>query len=200
METKEKQTTDCARWMQIVSIVGFLTSVVLCVIGWKMGLFSSQERLRQFVEGFGLWGPLVFVVIQAVQVVVPILPGGISCLAGVLLFGALPGFFYNYIGICIGSVLAFLIAKSCGRPLLFRMFGEKRMKKYGKWMSEGSRFTKLFAVAIFLPVAPDDILCYWAGTTEMRLPTFTGIILLGKPFAIALYSLGLTVIFTRLVR
>lgn len=188
-----------AEHMKWISIAGFLVSVVLCVIGWQKGIFSSQDRLQQFVNGFGLWGPLIFVVIQAIQVVVPILPGGISCLAGVLLFGALPGFLYNYIGICIGSVLAFLIARSCGRPMLFRMFGEKRMKKYGKWMSEGNRFTKLFAVAIFLPVAPDDFLCYWAGTTEMRLPTFTSIILLGKPFAIAMYSLGLTAVFTRLV-
>ncbi len=188
-----------AEHMKWISIIGFLVSVVLCVLGWQKGIFSSQDSLREFVNGFGLWGPLIFVVIQAIQVVVPILPGGISCLAGVLLFGALPGFLYNYIGICIGSVLAFLIARSCGRPMLFRMFGEKRMKKYGRWMSEGNRFTKMFAVAIFLPVAPDDFLCYWAGTTEMRLPTFTSIILLGKPFAIAMYSLGLTAVFTRLV-
>lgn len=188
-----------AEHMKWISIIGFLVSVVLCVLGWQKGIFSSQDSLQQFVNGFGLWGPLIFVVIQAIQVVVPILPGGISCLAGVLLFGALPGFLYNYIGICIGSVLAFLIARSCGRPMLFRMFGEKRMKKYGRWMSEGNRFTKMFAVAIFLPVAPDDFLCYWAGTTEMRLPTFTSIILLGKPFAIAMYSLGLTAVFTRLV-
>ncbi len=188
-----------AEHMKWISTIGFLVSVVLCVLGWQKGIFSSQDSLQQFVNGFGLWGPLIFVVIQAIQVVVPILPGGISCLAGVLLFGALPGFLYNYIGICIGSVLAFLIARSCGRPMLFRMFGEKRMKKYGRWMSEGNRFTKMFAVAIFLPVAPDDFLCYWAGTTEMRLPTFTSIILLGKPFAIAMYSLGLTAVFTRLV-
>jgi len=64
--------------------------------------------------------------------------------------------------------------------------------KYDSWTSEKNRFAKLFAIAIFLPVAPDDFLCYLAGTTEMRLSKFTLIILLGKPFSIALYSCGLT--------
>lgn len=59
-------------------------------------------------------GGLVFVFIQIVQVVIPIIPGGISCLAGVILFGAGMGFVYNYVGICIGSVIAFLIAKAYG--------------------------------------------------------------------------------------
>ena len=46
---------------------------------------------------------------------------------------------------------------------------------------------------IFIPVAPDDYLCFLAGTTEISWRLYTAIILLCKPFAIALYSLGLTV-------
>ena len=67
--------------------------------------------MQQFVNRFGMIGALIFVLIQIVQVVFPIIPGGISCLAGVLLFGAVPGFFYNYIGICVGSCIAFGIAR-----------------------------------------------------------------------------------------
>ena len=33
-----------------------------------------------------------------------ILPGGLGCLAGVILFGVWKGFWYNYIGICAGSM------------------------------------------------------------------------------------------------
>lgn len=59
-------------------------------------------------------------------------------------------------------------------------------------------FTKLFALAIFLPFAPDDFLCYLAGTTKMKLGSFTCIILAGKPAAIALYSLGLMTVFSHI--
>lgn len=48
-------------------------------------------------------------------------------------------------------------------------------------------------------MAPDDFLCYLAGTTDMTWRRYTAIILLGKPFAIALYSLGLTVAWQHIV-
>lgn len=187
--------TGSRRLFQIIPMVGLCLSAIFCIYGWRLGIFTSQENLKLFIAGFGAAGAAVFVLFQAVQVVVPILPGGLGCLAGVLLFGAWRGFVYNYIGICIGSVAAFLIAKAYGRPALRYLFGEKLLAKYEAWTTEKNRFAKLFAAAIFFPVAPDDFLCYLAGTTEMKLPQFTAIILLGKPFAIALYSLGLVTIF-----
>ena len=183
------------KWCNVISWIGMLLMLAVCIYLWKMGIFSSQEKLQTFVAGFGLIGGLVFVLIQIVQVVVPIIPGGVSCLAGVLLFGAGMGFLYNYVGICIGSILAFLIARAYGRPLLEKMFQEKLIEKYEGWTQKRNRFAKLFALAIFLPVAPDDFLCYLAGTTNMSLKLFTVIILLGKPCSIAAYSLGLTQIF-----
>ena len=184
------------RWMKLVSTAGLVLSVALCIYGLHSGIFTSQDKLQSFIAGFGLAGVAVFIVFQAVQVVLPVLPGGIGCLAGVLLFGMWKGFFYNYIGICGGSILAFLIAKFYGKAVLHCFFSKKLIQKYEAWAAEKERFAKLFAIAIFLPVAPDDFLCYLAGTTEMSLPRFTLIILLGKPLAIALYSLGLMTFFT----
>ena len=183
------------KWCNVISWAGIVFLLAACLYLWKMGIFSSQEKLRTFIDGFGMAGGLIFVLIQIIQVVVPIIPGGISCLAGVLMFGGGMGFVYNYIGICIGSVLAFLIAKAYGKPLLQKLFQPKLLEKYENWTQTQNRFAKLFALAIFLPVAPDDFLCYLAGTTNMRLKTFTVIILLGKPCSIAAYSLGLTQIF-----
>ena len=58
----------------------------------------------------------------------------------------------------------------------------------------------MVALAIFLPMAPDDFLCYLAGTTEMKLSVFCLILMLGKPASIALYSLGLEYAFHNLLR
>ena len=123
-----------------------------------------------------------------------ILPGGLGCLAGVILFGVWKGFWYNYIGICAGSMAAFAIARACGRPLLESIFPAKMIEKYDRWMGSGSRFAKWFAFLIFIPVAPDDYLCFLAGTTRIGWRLYAAIILLCKPASIALYSLGLTVV------
>ena len=99
----------------------------------------------------------------------------------------------------IAEELAFAVARNCGKPLLSLLFLEKTIQRYSHWTEEKDRFARLFALAIFLPVAPDDFLCYLAGTTEMSWGRYTAIILLCKPFAIALYSLGLTLVWNALV-
>lgn len=185
--------------LQAVSLTGFALCLLVALWGWQTGVLTSQERLQTLVASCGMAGALLFTVFQAVQVVVPILPGGLGCLAGVLLFGPVWGFVYNYIGICVGSLLAFAVARNCGKPLLSLLFSEKTIARYSRWTEEKDRFARLFALAIFLPVAPDDFLCYLAGTTEMSWGRYTSIILLCKPFAIALYSLGLTLVWNALV-
>ncbi len=184
---------------QAASLFGLLLCIAAAVWAWNAGLLTSQERMQAFVASCGAAGGLLFVAFQAVQVVVPVLPGGLGCLAGVVLFGPVLGFVYNYAGICIGSLLAFAVARSCGRPLLRLLFSEKLLTKYSSWTEQNNRFARLFALAIFFPVAPDDFLCYLAGTTSMTWRRFTAIILLGKPLSIALYSLGLTVLFQQIV-
>lgn len=74
------------------------------------------------------------------------------------------------------------------------MVSEKLYEKYIGWLSERERFDKLFALAIFFPVAPDDFLCMLAGLTKMTYKKFTTIILLGKPAALMAYSFSLTAV------
>ena len=179
--------------------VGFFLCLWLGVWAWQKGLLTDLAALQAWVAGLGPWAAAAFVAFQAVQVVVPILPGGLGCLAGVLLFGPWYGFAYNYVGICAGSLAAFGVARYCGRPLIERMFSRRLLLKYDRWLGNKS-FAKWFALAIFFPVAPDDFLCYLAGTTSMHWGQFTFIILTCKPFAIAAYSTGLTVAMNTVLR
>ena len=196
---KQQGTPIEKRALQIVSTAGFLICVAVAVWGWQTGILTSQEKLQELVGKWGPAGALLFTVFQAVQVVVPVLPGGLGCLAGVILFGPIWGFTYNYVGICIGSLMAFAVARNCGRPLLHLLFSEKTIQKYDHWTTERNRFARLFFWSIFLPIAPDDFLCYLAGTTGMSWKRYTTIILLGKPFNIALYSMGLMMAWQLLV-
>ena len=177
----------------------FFLCLWLGVWAWQKGLLTDLGALQAWVAGLGVWAAVAFVAFQAIQVVIPILPGGLGCLAGVVLFGPWYGFAYNYLGICAGSMAAFGVARYCGRPLLERMFPRKLLLKYDGWLGKKS-FAKWFALAIFFPVAPDDFLCYLAGTTSMGWRQFTFIILTCKPFAIAAYSTGLTVAMNTILR
>lgn len=107
--SKKNRSKEKNAWQRAVNIASWVSLIlcgILAVWSYQSGIFQSVETMQQFVNRFGMIGALIFVLIQIVQVVFPIIPGGISCLAGVLLFGAVPGFFYNYIGICVGSCIA----------------------------------------------------------------------------------------------
>lgn len=186
----ERQKT--AVYLNICTAAGLIAMALFIWYGIRTGIFVSPEALEKFLGRFGLLAPVLFVLIQCIQVVIPILPGAVGCLGGVLIFGPVWGFVYNYLGISMGSILAFLLSKRYGRSFVRNMIGEKNYKKYIGWLDKGTAFDKGFAVAIFFPVAPDDLLCYIAGLTKMSLKRFVLIILLGKPGSIFLYSLGLT--------
>ena len=172
------------------TIIATVFCAAFIIYGFKTGLFSSEEKLKMFLMEFKGFAPLIFIGIQALQVVIPILPFALGLVVGVLVFGSGWGFLYNYIGISLGSILAFLIAKRYGRPFLTALFGGKLVEKYHS-MTQKKGFTKAFALSIFLPLAPDDFLCYLAGTTSMSLATFSTIILLGKPISLFVYTFGL---------
>lgn len=177
---------------QIFNIIGgilLILGIVLGFIGYQKGYFNSIESFRDLILAKGAWGPLVFMILQVVQIIVPIIPGGLTCVAGVVIFGAFWGFIYNYISICLGSILVFFISRTFGRSIVLRIFGEELYNKYRHKLNE-DRYDKFFAIAIFLPVAPDDFLCYLTGLTEMSVRKFILIILLCKPLSIFAYSMS----------
>ncbi len=175
---------------KIMTIITVITTILLvCFIfyGLKVGFFESNDVLVKQIKQYGLLGPCFFLLIQIVQVIFPVIPGGASCLAGVLAFGPLEGFIYNYVGLCIGSLVAFYISKQYGLPLIYKMFREETIQKYLKYV-QSKRFETVFFWGILLPGAPDDLLCYIAGISGIDVKKFIMIILLCKPLTLIFYS------------
>lgn len=177
--------------IRISTILGFLVIGAFIVDGFHIGIFSSSNTFSTYIISLGIIAPLVFILVQAIQVIIPILPGAIGCVAGVIAFGPVFGLLYSYIGISLGSICAFLISKRFGLPVVRKFVNQKKLNKYMEWLEKGNKFEKFFAMAILFPFAPDDLLCFLAGLTKMKLKKFSAIILLCKPPSIALYSLAL---------
>ncbi|HHW83896.1 MAG TPA: TVP38/TMEM64 family protein [Actinomycetales bacterium] len=184
------ERTVLQRRVRIASAVLLVVCAGLVIAGFASGTLRSLESLQEFVRSIGLLGPVVYVVLVAAQCVFPIIPGGIGIVAGPVLFGPLLGFTYNWIGISLGSFGAFLIARHFGMGIIERIFPASLVQKFHAW-TDSPRFTRLFAIAILLPVAPDDLLCYLAGTTKMTFRTYALIIVTCKPWTLAVYSFGL---------
>ena len=187
----------------VINFSTIIGTILLCIFFYyalKAQIFTSEESLRMFLDRFGIFAPLLFIIIQIVQVVIPLIPCSISTGVGVVIFGPLWGFVYNYVGIVIGSIIVFFISRRYGMPLIKKMFKKELIDKYIGWLNSGKKFERFFAAAIFFPVAPDDFLCYLAGVTDISVKKYIAIIIFFKSFTIFLYSLGLVAIWDILMK
>lgn len=179
-------------WMTTCTWVATALITVLMIWMYFQGYFRDPQTLQALIRPMGMFGSLAFILLQAFQVVVPVIPGGMTCVLGVLCFGPVLGFVYNYIGIVLGSELIFYLVKTWGHPFVQKMLKPETYEHYIGWLDKGKKFELFFAFAIFAPCAPDDALCLIAGLTNMSYLKYTLIILLGKPLALLVYSMGLT--------
>ena len=86
------------------------------------------------MKDFGIFAPVALTVFQAFQVVVPVLPGFLGCATGAIMFGTVVGFICNYIGISAGSIIAFFLGKKFGMDIILKMFSEKQVRRWTKWI------------------------------------------------------------------
>ena len=165
-----------------------LVAGIFMIKGYLDGHFSSVESLRRYIAGFGIFAPLALILIQMLQVVLPVLPGFLGCFAGAGMFGAMGGFWCNYIGISVGSILAFLLARWLGKEIVTLLVPMDKYKKFVDWLNKQKSYTVVLFLSILLPLAPDDFLCYFSGLMGMSVKKFVWIIVLAKPWCILFYS------------
>lgn len=179
------------KMINIICVIIAIFALVLTVYLYSTGVFTDFNSLNNCVKESPVGGPLIFILIQIIQVVIPIIPGGISLAAGVLIFGPFWGFIYNYVGIVIGSLILFIIGRHFGRSFVRELIGEKFYKKYCSQLGNQPHFEKIFALIILFPIAPDDAFCLLASLTNISFKKYSLIIFLAKPAPIFLYSLAL---------
>ncbi len=187
---KSKNEVTFEKVCNVINTIFIVFTIILAIYGIRIGIFKDFSILSREVEKAGAWGPVAFIFVQIVQVVVPIIPGGITLPAGVVLFGPVMGFIYNYSSICIGSIINFLIIRQYGKRLFEKIASEKAYNKYLSWLEKEEKFEKLFSWAILLPFFPDDLLCNIAGLSKMTLKKFILTIVVLKIPTIIVYSLA----------
>lgn len=185
--------------MRLSTIIGCILTLSFIIYGIHLKIFTSEIALDHFLKQFGIFAPIVFILFQIVQVIIPILPGGIGSLGGIMIFNPIMGFVYNYVGICLGSLGAFLLARRFGKNFVRSITNPNMYNKYLSWLDKESKFDRWFAMAIFFPIAPDDFLCYLAGLTQISSRRFLWIILLGKPLGIFVYTYGLKIVVNQMI-
>ncbi|MDR0298350.1 MAG: TVP38/TMEM64 family protein [Streptococcaceae bacterium] len=177
------------RLMNILSVIGLIGTILGAFYLWRLGAFTDPAVLKGLVTAHRYFGIVLFVVIQIIQVVIPIIPGGITMAAGVIIFGGFWGFIYNYIGITIGSVILFQIGQTYGTSMVKAFVKEKTYERYMTMAQKHQRkYNWIFFLLMLSPLAPDDALVLISSQTKMSWRWLLLSVFVGKIPGILAYS------------
>lgn len=173
MEERKKVDIKKSIMKLLVSllIIGFLVLGIYLLLRHFNLLNLSQEQLQNEIQKFGMWGPLVFIMVSFLQVTFIPIPGSITILAGNYLFGPWLSYLYSFIGMFLGSLLAFLLGRKIGRAYVNWVVGDKETVDYYLKKLKGKETVILFFMFL-LPLFPDDILCSIAGIMPITWSVF----------------------------
>ena len=152
---------------------------VLGPVGENLGKFyTRRRRLARFLGSLGPYSSAVFILLQALQVVMSPIPGELTGVVGGYVYGVTYGFLFSTVGLTLGSWIAFELASIFGRPLVERFVTRKVLDKFHFLTTSAGAIVSF--LLFLIPGFPKDYLCYVLGLTGMNLSTFFIVSILGR--------------------
>lgn len=134
-------------------------------------VLKDPNIMKEIVLSYGDFSILVFIFMQILQVVVFFIPGELIQVSGGYIFGAFWGGVISLIGITLGSVMVYFIAKGYGKPLVEKLILKKEVKFFKKILDVGSKRIVVFMFYL-VPGIPKDALAYICGVSNISFKDF----------------------------
>src|SRR6267378_5682294 len=143
----------------IVIIVGGSVWLLMAHSEW----FDDPKLVKVEVLRWGLWGPVIFMVLYAVGPSF-LVPGAVMTIAGGLAFGTAWGSLYSLIGGDAGALIAFAAGRFLGKSFVEQIVGERFQSMLQKIAKHG--FQIIFYLRM-VPVIPYNALNLLAGASPI---------------------------------
>ena len=155
--------------------IGGAAAVLLCaafcfLVGKPLIEFASApEEFRAFVDRSGILGRLIYIGMVIIQIIMAFLPGEPFEMVAGYAFGTLEGTLLCLLAESLGSILVVTLVRRFGTRLVYLFFSKEKVDKISFLRSSRKRIV-LLTLLFTLPGTPKDLLCYFAGLTDIKLP------------------------------
>jgi uncharacterized membrane protein YdjX (TVP38/TMEM64 family) len=177
--------TDRARWAIVTAVLLALLAIIIwlvaadaAIIRFTVRLYQDKKFLKETVRAWGWMAPLVFIAIQALQVIISPIPGEITGPVGGALFGTWLGLFYSTIGLTVGTLFCFWVGRKWGEPLVRPWLSEHRWNQMN-FILEAEGAIICF-ILYLVPGFPKDIISYLFGISPMPFWVFALVSTVGR--------------------
>ena len=174
-----------ARWV----IGGAILAALVAACGWLVltdppayqflvRLYVDKRFLKHTLREWGVLAPVIFIGLQALQVIIAPIPGELTGILGGYLFGQWLGLLYSMMGLTLGSVASFAVGRWLGARYVQKLVSPDIWHRMGFIVeAEGA----ILCFLIFLiPGLPKDVTCYLFGLSPMPLWVFAVVSTLGR--------------------
>jgi len=149
-----------------------LFALTMGILALKYGPWISEnikdpEKVRAYLLAFGNMGALVYVLIQAVHVLVVVIPGDLFNICGGYIYGIPLGFVLSYGGLMIGTVCAFYISRILGYDFISKFVAQEKINKISTVINSSKGMIGMLIICL-IPVIPKDLMMYVAGLTPIK--------------------------------
>lgn len=160
------------RKLRLAVRVAAVAAAVAVVLLFGRRVASYLPEFTSWVDGLGVWGPLVFVLGYAVATVA-FIPGSLLTLAGGAIFGLAEGTALVFVGACLGATGAFVASRYFVRGAIERrVAAEPRFAAIDRAVGrQGFRIVLLLRLT---PIVPFVFLNYALGLTRVKLRDYVG--------------------------
>ena len=169
-------------WVTVSNVVGLLLlAVSIGGFVWLRRLGAdafSREGFETLATSLGTYGPIIYIVLIALTVVVSQLPGVPLTFAAGALWGPFTAGVYSVIGGFVGGMIAYYLGRTLGRSGMKALTG--KVIYFDR--ERGERYLALVVfVTRLVPILSFDVISYAAGLTGLSalryaLATFTGML------------------------
>lgn len=165
--------------LSVIMVIIFSLAVFFLIGKPLISFVSQPQKFRTWVEGFGIFGRLIFVAMIVLQVVIAIIPGEPFEMAAGYAFGTVEGTLLCILGAVIGSVIIFLLVRKFGVMLLEVFFSREKIDSL-KFLQNTKKLTLVFFIIMLIPGTPKDLLSYFAPLTKMSLRNWVLIVAVSR--------------------
>ena len=129
-----------------------------------------MTNILEWIDQFGIWGPILFILIYATAAVF-FIPGSALTLGAGALFGVVKGTILVSLASTLGAALAFLIGRYVARDWVAKKV-EENPKFKAVDEAVGREGWKIVALTRLSPVFPYTFLNYAYGLTKVKFPHY----------------------------
>ncbi len=131
---------------------------------------DDKQRIKDWVNGFGYWGPLVVVGVMVLQMFLIVIPSPLLMIVSTLAYGPWWGSVISFVAVAVAATIAYFIGYHASNAFIDKLIGKKSAEKVNHYIQKyGVWAVVLFRVSPFLS---NDAISFVAGIGEMRYPKF----------------------------